>query len=395
VRIVDRVWNLDLAHSRQGMAVAATRADDFLVASGMALSLLLALLLYRSRIRQHELARNRERYRLLVENQADFIVQIDTDGFVLFVSPSMCHCLGKTEKQLVGRPFLDLVHVEDAALFLGSLQKMQEGASSDSVEFRLDTPGEPIWSAWNATTFHSDVDGQTAYVGVGRDISERRQLEQQLLQSQRLQAVGQLAGGIAHDFNNILQAIHGYLEFVMEDLPAESDARQDLEQARKASERAAVLVRQLLAFSRRQILKPVNLDLNRVVGEMLSLLGRVLGSTINLQFQPGSELGLVKADQGQLEQILMNLSVNARDAMPDGGEIHIRTSEVDLDEAFCARHQGGQAGPHVRLDFEDTGLGMSHEVQEKLFEPFFTTKESGWQGHGAGAGHGVRHRQAA
>ena len=377
VRIVDRDWVLDLAHSSRGLDMVNTRADELLVASGMTLSLLLALLLFISRRRQRELARNRERYRLLVENQADFIVQVDTQGRIIFLGPALCRRVGKPEAELVGGKLADLVVEQDEPLLQEFLQRMREKAESESTEFRLQTGDGSMWTAWNASRFHSDLDGEPAFVVVGRDISERRKLEHQLRQSQRLQAVGQLAGGIAHDFNNILQAIQGYLEFVMEELPPGSSSYEDLDQARQASERAAVLVRQLLAFSRRQILQPVNLNLNDVVRDMLSMLERVLGSTIALEFKPGAELGLVKADQGQIEQILMNLAVNARDAMPQGGGISIRTSMVELDEDFCELNQGGGPGRHVRLDFEDSGLGMEPEVQEKLFEPFFTTKESG------------------
>ena len=384
VRIVDKYWNLDLALSRQGLDLASTRADEFLVASGMALALLLAILIFLYRRRQREMARNRERYRLLVENQADFLVQTDEQGKIKFASPSLSRTVKRAEAELLGLELRELVHPEDEAVYLEALGRMQAGAHSDSAEFRVRTPGEPIWTQWHATRFLSELDGEVAFVALGRDISERRRLELELRQSQRLQAVGQLAGGIAHDFNNILQAIQGYLEFVLEEMPPGSDAFNDLDQARQASERAAVLVRQLLAFSRRQILKPVNLNLNTVVNDMLSMLERVLGATISLGFRPGSGLGLVRADQGQLEQILMNLAVNARDAMPGGGSISIRTSEEVLGADFCRMHQGKGPGRHVRLDFQDTGTGMDAAVLEKLFEPFFTTKASG-----AGTGLGL------
>ena len=376
VRIVDRQWNLEIGLSPVGMAAAGTSADELLALVGFSLSLLLAILLRAYQVRRRELDAGREEYRLLVENQADFMVKVTESGEITFASPSFSRFLDQPEAGLVGRPFGGLVAEDDRPAFASALEDILTPPHRVEVEFRIVTPRGPLWTAWTGSAYHGNGGGVEGFIGVGRDISKRRELEQQLRQSQRLQAVGQLAGGIAHDFNNILQAVLGYIEFVMEDLPAESAIRGDLDQARVATERAAVLVRQLLAFSRRQILKPVNLNLNQVVADMKPMLERVLGSGIPIDFRAAADLGLVRADQGQLEQILMNLAVNARDAMESGGRIAITTANVEVDEEFRLRHQGKTAGSYVRLDFADTGEGMPPEVLEKVFEPFFTTKDA-------------------
>jgi PAS domain S-box-containing protein len=377
VRIVDRDWQLEIAMSPEGIAWVSTNADEYLVAIGFALSLLLAFLLRAYQVRQAELAEGREGYRLLVENQADFLVKTDPEGLVVFASPSFCRFLGCQEADLLDRPFLDRVHPEDLQTARDALTDIMISPHRVESEFRTQTARGERWTGWVGSSYQGSRGEFDGFVWVGRNVTRRRELEAQLRQSQRLQAVGQLAGGIAHDFNNILQAIQGYLELVMDGQPRDSETFEDLHQARLATDRAAVLVRQLLAFSRRQILKPVNLDLNQVVAGMRSMLGRVIGSSIPIQFEPQEDLGLVLADQGQLEQIIMNLAVNARDAMESGGQITIATSNQYLDEDFCRRHQGKTAGHYVRLDFSDTGVGMSREVLDKLFEPFFTTKESG------------------
>ena len=385
VRIVDRDWELEITLARKGLARVDTRADKFLAAIGFSLSFLLAVLLWAYQVRQAELDEKREQYRLLVENQADFMVKVDRDLQMVFVSPSFCRFLGRGEQDLLGADFLGLVFEDDLSGSRETLHQLtRKNSGPVEAEFRLNTSRGALWTGWSGSSFR-DLKGRAdGFILVGREITQRRELESQLRLSQRLQAVGQLAGGIAHDFNNILQAIQGYIEFVMEDLPAEAEARQDLEQARIASERAAVLVRQLLAFSRRQILKPVNLDLNQVIAGMMSMLVRVIGPTIPIEFHPQEDLGLVKADLGQLEQILMNLAVNARDAMESGGRITITTGNEYLDEDFCRRNMGKTAGHYVRLDLADTGTGMDQELLDKIFEPFFTTKEGG-----AGTGLGL------
>jgi signal transduction histidine kinase len=194
-----------------------------------------------------------------------------------------------------------------------------------------------------------------------------------------MESIGSLAGAIAHDFNNLLTAILGYSNFVLDELPAHQHEapnrmRSDLEQVRNAGERAAALTSQLLAFSRKQVIQPTVLNINAIVGNLEPMLGRLIGEDVELAVRPLSGLWSAKADVGQLEQVLMNLVVNARDAMPTGGNITIETANVDLDEAYAARHMAVVPGSYVMLAVSDTGTGMSPDVQARIFEPFFTTK---------------------
>ena len=219
-----------------------------------------------------------------------------------------------------------------------------------------------------------------------REVEERaehRRLEEQLRQAQKMEAVGRLAGGIAHDFNNLLTVINGYSHMISSRLPTGDALRADAEEILRAGEQAASLTRQLLAFSRKQILAPVVLNLNRIVSELEKMLHRLIGEDVELVTSLDPGLGNVKADPGQIEQVIMNLAVNARDAMPNGGKLTLETANVSLDEGFARHHSGAQSGPHVMLGVSDTGVGMDQETQSHLFEPFFTTKE---QGKGTGLG---------
>jgi nitrogen-specific signal transduction histidine kinase/DNA-binding NarL/FixJ family response regulator len=214
------------------------------------------------------------------------------------------------------------------------------------------------------------------------DVSERRALEQQLRQSQKMEAIGRLAGGIAHDFNNLLMVISGYSEFLLERLGPDPALRGPAKEISSAAERATSLTRQLLAFSRKQMLAPKVLDLNAVVTENLKMLTRLIGEDIDLVMIPGTELGPVKADPSQIEQVILNLAVNARDAMPHGGKLTIETGNVTLDENYARIHSPLKAGDYVMLAISDTGVGMDTETQSRIFEPFFTTK--GPKGTGLG-----------
>jgi nitrogen-specific signal transduction histidine kinase/CheY-like chemotaxis protein len=215
------------------------------------------------------------------------------------------------------------------------------------------------------------------------DVTERRRTEEQVRSSQRLEAIGRLAGGVAHDFNNLLSVILGYARFAVDGLRAGDPLRDDMEEVRRAAERAAGLTKQLLAFSRKQVLNPRVVSMNTVLREMEPMLRRLVGEDLELKSFLAADLGNVKADPSQLEQVLMNLVVNARDAMPDGGQLTIETANADLDAGYAARHAGTEPGPHVMLSVSDTGCGMDEATQARLFEPFFTTKEPG-KGTGLG-----------
>ncbi|RME19044.1 MAG: response regulator, partial [Deltaproteobacteria bacterium] len=216
-----------------------------------------------------------------------------------------------------------------------------------------------------------------------RDITDKKRLEVQLLQAQKMEAVARLAGGVAHDFNNLLSVIIGRADMLMNELDGDSPLRKDIREILDAGRRAERLTRQLLTFSRRQVLQPEIIDLNEVVRGLSDFIARVLGEDVNVEFFTDAQLGGIRADLSQLEQVLMNLVVNARDAMPEGGKLTIETANVELDEQYARSHADVVPGRYVMLAVSDTGIGMDEQTQQKIFEPFFTTKE---EGRGTGLG---------
>ena len=242
--------------------------------------------------------------------------------------------------------------------------------------------GEGIWVLLNRS-YLNGRDASGGSIVVVQDITARKALEDQLRQAQKMEAIGQLAGGVAHDFNNILQAILGYTHMILLSLGPDDKNRRKLEQVEKAGEKAAALTRQLLAFSRRQVLQLGPIDLNRTIEDLLKMLHRLIGEHIELNLVTDSALWTVNADRGQMEQVLMNLCVNARDAMPEGGRLSIETSNVRLDDDYCSRHDWAKPGRYVKLSITDSGSGIAPETKGKIFDPFFTTKE---QGRGTGLG---------
>ncbi len=404
LRIVDKSWRLRLA---PGPTILEKRPgpNEFLAAGGLTLSLMLAFLLRAYLSRMVELRQSREGYRLLVDNVADMVVRVDLSGRIVFANPSCLEFLGLDVSCLMGSSLTDYCHEDDLPTILESRRRIFAGESSEeSFTVRLRTASGTKWTSWSGSAF-IDTRGQvTGIVGVGRDIDEQRTLEDQLRRSQKLQAVGQLAGGIAHDFNNIIQAIQGYIDFVAQDLPPGSDARDDLQQANLAAERAAKLTRQLLAFSSRQVIDTRTVDLHRIIGDMRPMLTSLVGEGIALEFDLRADPPTVAGDQGQIEQVLLNLCLNARDAITGNGRIAIATANAgpllpgenpkgenpkgETPKGGGPQGDGAPAGGGapalVRLTIADDGAGMSPEVQAKIFDPFFTTK-----GPGKGTGLGL------
>ncbi|HVU03036.1 MAG TPA: response regulator [Polyangiaceae bacterium] len=257
-----------------------------------------------------------------------------------------------------------------------------EDVRESEVVVRNDTTRDAI-IAIAANALVDDTGGLAGGIALLRDVTKQRVLERQFAQAQKMEAVGRLAGGVAHDFNNLLAVIHSYIELLMnrQDFPA--DVRADLEEVLGAAQRAAALTRQLLAFSRRQVVQPKNLQLNEVVASVEKMLRRIIGEDVELATRPLPGLGLVRADAGQMEQVIVNLTINARDAMPQGGKLTIETANVTLESAYLEGHPSARGGDFVMLAVTDSGVGMDEETKRRIFEPFFTTKEVG-KGTGLG-----------
>jgi PAS domain S-box-containing protein len=329
------------------------------------------------------LRESEERYRTLVEGVRDIIFALSPEGTIASLNPAFETITGWRREEWVGQPFERLVHPEDLPLALELLGRVVRGELRPASQFRVRTAKGDYRVGEFSATPQLREGRLVGILGIGRDVTERVQLEQQLRQAQKMEAVGRLAGGIAHDFNNILTAITGYADLLLEDLGATDPRRQDADEIHKAADRAAGLTRQLLAFSRQQVLQPTVIEVNKLVGDLEKMLRRLLGEDVELTTRLAPTTGRVKADPGQLEQVIMNLAVNARDAMPTGGKLTLETGNMDLDESYAADHYPARAGPFVMLAVSDTGIGMSEETQAHMFEPFFTTKEKG-KGTGLG-----------
>src|ERR1700733_9128116 len=333
------------------------------------------------RAAQESLRRSEMNFRSLVTNAPYGICRCNAAGQLLDVNPALLAILGySSAEELVGKHLGELYadthlwfeladHLHSAAPFNGLIADWKR---KDGINTALRVSGRAV----------CDGDKKTAFELFIEDVTERRALEQQLRQSQKMEAVGRLAGGIAHDFNNLLMVISGYSEFLLDRLGPDPALRGPAQEIAGASQRASSLTRQLLAFSRKQMLAPKILDLNGVVTENLKMLTRVIGEDIDLVMVPASLLGAVRADAGQIDQVIMNLALNARDAMPAGGKLTIETSNVSLDEEYARFHAPLRPGDYVMLAISDTGFGMDSETQSHIFEPFFTTK--GPKGTGLG-----------
>ena len=335
------------------------------------------------------LRRSEAQFRSLIENVSDFIVVLRADGTVRYASPSFEREAGEGSP-VEGQNILNLATEEDrieVEKLLAAVQARGEPADAETVpiesEFRIRQRGGGVRilevSATNLLK-HPAVNG---IVVNARDVTERRNLEEQLIRAQRMEAIGTLSGGIAHDFNNILTVILGHTEILLQALQSSPSELDHLKSIDEASRRASALTRQLLAFSRKQVLQPKVFNLNLLIVDLDRMLRRLISEDIELQTVTDPQLGATRTDPGQMEQVVMNLVLNARDAMKSGGRITIETANVTLDEEYARTHAGARPGPHVMLAVSDTGEGISPEIFPHIFEPFFTTKEVG-KGTGLG-----------
>lgn len=331
---------------------------------------------------ENALAEREARFRLLAENATDLIATHDAVGIFVYASPASERLLGFRLEDLVGEALTTFVHPEDQDLVEAAFRELSGSLEGTTVAYRIRRSDRRF--TWFETTLRrvesSTQRGNACVVAVSRDISDRKRAEQalhsteeQLQQAQKMETVGRLAGGMAHDFNNLLTAIRGNAEFLHADLGPESPLRSDIEQIEHAAERAASLTRQLLAFSRKHVRKLETLELNEVIREIGRMLRRLIGEDIEVFFQLNGVNSWVFADQSQVEQVILNLAINARDAMPSGGKLYIETQNVE--PGTLGGHTPVPAGRLVLLSIIDTGFGMDDATRKRAFEPFFTTKE--------------------
>ncbi len=329
------------------------------------------------------LRKSEERFsRAFRSNPLAITISTEADGRYLDVNDSFLNLLGYQRRDVIGRTAMELRFWSEPVDRVEMTQQLKKAGRVAKLRTRYRTVKGEIREAevWAETI---EIDGERCVLGITRDITEMHQLEAQFRQAQKMEAVGRLAGGVAHDFNNILGIIMGYSDIALGEITPDTAVRKYLAQIKKASHRAALLTRQLLAFSRQQVAFPRILDLNAVVQNVTTMLLRLVGEDIEIEFRPDPLIGSIKSDPGQIEQILMNLVVNARDAMPTGGKIIVETGHAELDEHYIAQHAGAQAGQHVVLKVSDTGCGMDEATKAHIFEPFFTTKDVG-KGTGLG-----------
>ncbi len=322
-----------------------------------------------------------QRLRSVLESVPDVLYSVDpslTERY--YVSPACTSVLGHGPAELEADPklWLRCIHSEDQPRYSTELDGVVRTGRQASLEYRLRHPDGSLRRIRETIVPIADERGMVFRLdGIASDVTNERRLEEQFRQAQKMEAVGRLAGGVAHDFNNLLTVITSYSELLLGDLESTDPRREDLEEIRKAAAGAAGLTRQLLAFSRQQVLEPRVLDLNEIVSGAGKMLQRLIGEDVALVTVLAPDLGAVKADPGQLEQVIMNLAVNARDAMPQGGKLTIETTNVDLDVTYTMEHTAVSPGPYVLLTVSDTGVGMDEETQRRIFEPFFTTKQTG------------------
>jgi PAS domain S-box-containing protein len=340
------------------------------------------------RATQESLRRSESNFRSLVMNAPYGICRCDALGILQDANPALVAMFGYgSAVELTGR-HLGSLYADAQQWFQTADYFHARKAFNDLTTECVRKDGSPIVARISGRSIPNGKAGGSFELFM-EDVTETRTLEMQLRQAQKMEAIGRLAGGIAHDFNNLLMVISGYSEFLLERLGPDPRLRGPAQEISNATQRATSLTRQLLAFSRKQMLAPKVLDLNEVVAENLKMLTRMIGEDIDLVMVPGHAIGAVRADPGQIDQVIMNLAVNARDAMPQGGKLTIETANVTLDENFARTHTPLTAGDYIMLAISDTGIGMDNETQSRIFEPFFTTKGSKGTGLGLSTVYGI------
>jgi two-component system cell cycle sensor histidine kinase/response regulator CckA len=338
-----------------------------------------------TQLKEAELAlqRSERHFRSLIENAQDLIALLDAAGVMQFLSPSLQRLLEHPPEAMLGRSVFEFIHPDDVSMISDALARAAshvEPPTLTEVRFRH---ANGTWRTFESIGRRLTGEDPPMIVVNSRDVTQRKQLEDQLRQSQKMQAIGRLAGGVAHDFNNLLTVMQGHISLLLMSPKLDSAEKEFAQQVALAVERAAALTRQLLLFGRKQSMRPGRLDLNDIVANMSKMLHRILGEDIKLQLEPAAHLPLVQADTGMMEQVLLNLAVNSRDAMPKGGRLIIRTHAQPFDEELARQRVESESGSVVCLSVSDSGCGIPAEHLPRIFEPFFTTKDVG-KGTGLG-----------
>lgn len=356
--------------------------DRDLIATITAIGTQIAQFIDRDRT-EEALQTSEARYRTIVETTHEGIWTIDAQLNTTFTNHRMAEMLGENPEGMLGRSLLDFVSPQDAETFGADIERMREG-SPEQRECRLRRrDGSTVWVLLSASPLHDDEGGMTGMLLIAADITERRALEEQFRQAQKMEAIGRLAGGVAHDFNNLLTIISGYSELLLGRLPAQDPLTRLVMEIKRAGERAAGLTRQLLAFSRKSVLEPKLVDLNGVISESAGMIRRLVGEDVEFRTTLEPRLGRVRVDPGQMDQVILNLVINSRDAMPQGGRLTLETQNIELDVSYAQMRPEIKPGQYVMIAVSDTGTGMSEEIKARIFEPFFTTKTKG-KGTGLG-----------
>lgn len=341
---------------------------------------------------EEAIRKSEEKYRTIIENIEEGYYEVDLAGNFIFANDPEAKTLGYSMEELIGMNYCNYTELETSKrVYEVFNQVYKTGKSIKDFSFDVIRKDGEKRSIEVSVSLIKDSEGKPiGFRGISRDVTERKHaeakmtaLQEQLRQSQKMEAIGQLAGGVAHDFNNLITVIRGYTDLILHSIDKNNPLYEDTLEIKNASEKAESLTRQLLAFSRKQILQPKVLELNTLISNMAKLLKRLIGENIELITNFSADKAKIMADPGQIEQVFINLVVNARDAMPEGGKLIIETCNLEIDEEFTHNHINMNPGPYVELSISDTGIGMSQEIKEHIFEPFFTTKEKG-KGTGLG-----------
>ena len=332
-----------------------------------------------------KLMESERKFRSVVENAEEGLIMIGDNYRITYVNKKLCEITGYSEEEIIGRDFRELLAGKSKKLVAERYRLRRKGKKIPGrYEIQVLRKDREIRDCSMSVSVIETERGEKLSVGVLLDITETRKLERELFLSQRLESIGRLTGGIAHDFNNILTAISGYAELSLDAMEKDNPARADIEEIQKATSNAASLTQKLLAFSRKQIMKPLTINLNNVIEELDKMLQRVIGEDVEFLTFLNENLWNIYVDPSSLEQVIMNLVVNARDAMPEGGKLIIETANIELTEKYVKkRHPVAMPGDYVMLSISDTGVGIPEDIKEHIFEPFFTTKE---EGKGTGLG---------